>query len=86
MNKQPVVLGPDVLDTIYHKWLIKNYNYNINYLKISYQQQPRVTERNQKFEEWLWKHGLFVIQINKPRYLHFFGDDKKLTLFLLKNT
>lgn len=36
--------------------------------------------------DWMWEEGFTVVQQNKKRYLKFDGDERRLTLFLLKWT
>lgn len=78
-----VLFPPEFLDSIFDKWIRdRNKGYSVRY-KRNYQRESR--RYNEVFETWLWENGFTVIQDNHKRYLKFTGDEKKLTLFLLKN-
>lgn len=74
-----MMLSPDLLDKIYHQWKYADYLDQTKY-PMRYQQNYR----NQKFEDWLWQQGFTVVQKDKKRYLKFDGDERQLTIFLLK--
>lgn len=80
-----MVLEPEYLNRIYDQWYRTDYNGSINHrLTHSYQNVYRNGFNAQRFEEWLFVKGFTVVQRNGKRYLKFSGDDKRLTLFLLK--
>lgn len=75
-----IILETELLDKVFHKW---------RYSKLDHSRYPMRYLRNhrdQRFESWLWDQGFTVIQQNKKRYLKFDGDERRLTLFLLKWT
>lgn len=72
--------GTEFLDHLYKYWdenLNKNhYNYYIRYSKKMYP--------NRDFEDWLWSNGFSVRRLYNVKYLRYYGDEKQLTLFLLR--
>lgn len=80
-----MILEPEYLDSIYRHWLAKQDSDDPYRWRIDYYRQPRITSKNQRFEEWLFEQGFTVIQKDKKRYLKFSGDEKRLTWFLLKH-
>lgn len=84
------LLSSEQLDNIYDRWIKDEEGLKTDYglrrmFKMKYQQQGRHTQKNQRFEEWLWNQGFKVIQRDGSRYLKFIGDEKRLTWFLLKH-
>ena len=74
-----MMLEPDPLNQIYQKWYYCNESiprWPKNYNAGKY--------RDQRFEDWLWPQGFTVVQKDKKRYLKFSGEDRHLTLFLLR--
>lgn len=80
------MFGPEFLNSVYYQWVMKEskiFDKSIGWKK-SYQRVSRKSHSCQRFEKWLWFQGFTVKQKNRKRYLVFSGDEKKLTLFLLK--
>lgn len=75
------MLTPELLDKVYQKW---KYGDQLADTRWPQTYHHTNTTRNQRFEAWLWDQGFTVVQKNKKRYLNFRGDEKQLTLFLLK--
>ena len=75
------MLTPEFLDKVYQKW---KYGDQLADTRWPQKYQHINTTRNQRFEAWLWDQGFTVVQKNKKRYLNFSGEEKQLTLFLLK--
>ncbi len=73
-----MILEHDLLNQIYQKW------YYGTAEKPRWPKTYNKGYRDQRFEDWLWAQGFTVVQQNKQRYLKFSGDDRNLTLFLLK--
>lgn len=82
-----MILQPEQLDRVYRYWRAqrRDYDYIPSRLDnmITYQRQHR-TGSNKFFEDWLFQHGFTVIQKDKKRYLKFSGDERQLTILLLK--
>lgn len=76
-----MILEPAFLDKIYQKWKygdrLAETRWPQTYHRIN-------TTKNYNFEDWLWSQGFTVIQKDKKRYLKFSGDERQLTIFLLK--
>lgn len=86
-----MILQPEMLNRIYADWHIRNrraekshYDPSPFDIRMTYQNQPRSNFYNQRFEDWLYVQGFSVKQKNGKRYLHFTGDEKRLTWFLIK--
>jgi hypothetical protein len=77
-----MILEPEFLDKVFQKW---KYGDELSNTRWPQKYQHTNTTRNQRFEDWLWAQGFTVIQKNKKRYLNFTGDERKLTLFILKH-
>lgn len=82
---------PEYLDYLYTHWRIADRkNLNPDFvptkwdLKMSYLLQHRNGFTEQRFESWLYAQGFTVIQNQSKRYLKFSGNEKYLTMFLLK--
>jgi len=75
-----MILEPDFVDKLYQKWYYGN--------KLSETRWPKKytagNYRDQRFEDWLWNQGFTVVQKDKKRYLKFNGDQRHLTMFLLR--
>lgn len=73
-------LNNELLNTVYQKWYYGD--------KLSETRWPKKYNtsnyRDQRFEDWLWAQGFTVVQKDKTRYLKFSGDEKYLTMFLLR--
>jgi hypothetical protein len=74
-----MMLSTELLDRVYHRW-----KYADRLDESRYPMRYQQNYRDQRFEEWLWDKGFTVVQENKKRYLKFSGDEKHLTVFLLK--
>ena len=74
-----MILDSNLLNKVYQKWYYKGEelpSWPKTYSKGHY--------RDQRFEDWLWPQGFTVVQKDKKRYLKFNGDERNLTIFLLK--
>jgi hypothetical protein len=76
------ILDPDFLDRVYQKW---KYGDSLADTRWPQRYQYPNTTKNQRFEDWLWTQGFTVVQKNKRRYLKFSGDERYLTIFILKH-
>jgi hypothetical protein len=83
---EDLVLPPETLDEIYRQWLRRDRpDAEPRWLKYKkYTQQYRDGYNERRFEDWLWNNGFTIFQKDKKRYLKFIGEERKLTLFLLK--
>lgn len=81
-----IILSPDTLDTLWQQWLARERPMTEGrYIKNRrYTQQYRDGFNERRFEDWLWINGFTIFQKDKKRYLKFIGEERKLTLFLLK--
>lgn len=74
------MLDPKCLDTIYQKWYYGD--------RLAETHWPKTYKtgkyRDQQFEDWLWVQGFTVVQKDKKRYLKFSGNERELTIFLLR--
>lgn len=75
------MLSPEFLNTIFQKW---KYGPSLAETRWPQSYHHSNVTRNARFEDWLWSQGFTVVQKNKKRYLKFSGDEKQLTIFLLK--
>ena len=80
---QVTTLSLELLDKIWKDWNRRTKS-GLGFYTSGYQNISRSLCRCQNFEEWLWKNGFSVVQKDSKRYLQFIGDDKRLTLFLLR--
>lgn len=71
----------ELLDKVYQDWYYGNES-KPRWPKTF--RRERGNYRNNMFEDWLFDKGFTIIQKDKKLYLKFFGDEKKLTFFLLK--
>lgn len=78
-------LNTDVLDRVYKKWYAQTGRGTVNQYT-NYQRSLRSSPTGQAFENWLYVHGFSVIQRDKKRYLSYSGDERALTIFLLRYT
>jgi hypothetical protein len=83
---EELVLPPETLDSLWQKWLMRDRpGADPRWLKYKkYNQQYRDGVNERRFEDWLWIEGFTIFQKDKKRYLKFIGDERKLTMFLLK--
>jgi hypothetical protein len=84
-----MILESKILDQLYIKWKIdrqgSDYEPHSWDYKRTYQRTYRGGYEEQRFENWLFGQGFTVIQREGKRYLKFSGDERRLTLFLLKH-
>ena len=80
---QVTTLSSEMLDKTWNIWYRRT-EPGLRFYTSGYQNISRSLCRCQNFEEWLWENGFSVVQKDSKRYLQFIGDDKKLTLFLLR--
>ena len=78
-------LESDVLDRVWWRWLetAGPTQYEMSYLKVSYNRVPRRINKVQRFEQWLFMQGGEVRQISGKRYVQF-TDEQEAMLFALK--
>jgi hypothetical protein len=74
-----IEVNPGIVDKLYVRW-----RWPSDPPQNSIPYSKRFTESH--FENWLWDNGFLVRRKNKKKCVYFFGDEKKLTLFLLKWT
>lgn len=74
-----MMLEPGFLDSLYHKW---KYADRLN--ESRYPMRYQKNYRDQRFEDWLWSQGFTVVQQDKKRYLKFSGNERQLTMFLMR--
>lgn len=74
-----MLLETDFLDLVYQKW-----RYGDRLSEIRWPERYNRGTKNQRFEDWLWTQGFTVVQKDKKRYLKFSGDERNLTIFILK--
>lgn len=84
-----LILEPKYLDAVYREWLLKDRAsaHKIKsrwFLRENYQRKYRHGFNEQRFEEWLYRHGFTVFQREGKRYLRTTENNSKVTLFLLK--
>ena len=80
MTKDPALISPEVLETIWAKWHIQQFGEDISQRYFSVH---RSGYKAREFESWLLEQGAEVRQINKKRYIRFFNK-KDATFFLLR--
>lgn len=87
-----MILKPEFLNRVYTQWrLEERKRLNSDFIpnrwdyQRSYQYENRTSVFHQHFESWLFEQGFIVIQEHRERYLKFSGDEKNLTLFILKH-
>ncbi len=76
-----MMLESDFVDKIYQKWY-----YGGELPEVRWPRKYNQNFRDQRFEDWLWTQGFTVVQKDKKRYLKFSGEEKYLTIFLLRWT
>lgn len=74
-----MILEPGLLDHLFHQW-----KYADQLSETRYPMRYQNARRDQRFEDWLWNQGFTVVQKDKKRYLKFNGDERHLTIFLLR--
>lgn len=73
--------SPETLDRIWQDWNLRNCKRGHIY-EVHYTNVQRRSTRAQKFEDWLYDNGAFVVQRDHKRFIRFYDEDKAL-LFLL---
>lgn len=71
---------PDVLDQVFANWCAHR---RLMYLPRTYKSYPRSSKNGQAFENWLWRQGGSVRQIDGRRFLVFSEPDQGF-LFMLR--
>jgi len=85
--KTETIFPTEMLNKVYRKWLVDSGS-SLSTSKFASRRSYdsyRYGFNEQLFENWLFLNGFDVIQENKQRYLRFSGDQRSLTLFLLKH-
>jgi hypothetical protein len=83
-SKKEIIFEPEFTDQIYSHWLKISIPWTENYSIKKYHYQSRNGYAGKAFESWLWNEGFKIVQKDRKRYLKFIGNEKRLSLFLLK--
>lgn len=73
---------PNILDEVWRNWNCQVEPRNPIY-QTYYTDVVRSTQRAQRFEDWLYDHGAFVIQKNRSRFLRFYKEEDAV-MFMLR--
>lgn len=68
MNGQRLIIEPEDLDKIFHRWKYRE--------ERKFPMRYQTIYRDQQFEDWLWEQGGAVKQIEGKRYLIFSEYDR----------
>lgn len=75
---------PNILDEVWRNWNCQ-VDLNPQIFQAYYTDVKRSTQRAQRFEDWLYDHGAFVIQKNHRRFLRFYKEEDAV-MFMLRWT
>ena len=83
-SKKEIIFEPEFTDQIYSQWMEERAPDTQRRRNSKCQYQSRYGYNGKAFESWLWDEGFKIVQKDRKRYLKFIGNEKRLSLFLLR--